>query len=128
MIVVEHDREVIEHSDAICDFGPKAGNGGGEIVASGTPAELVKCRGSVTGPYLNGKKSIPIPSNRRPALPIEPLKGKGAEEKAKPKQKAIKKSEATKTTAKKSAAAGQHARYCGCPPQQPERYRRQNSP
>jgi len=68
LIVVEHDREVIQNSDAVCDFGPKAGGGGGQIVASGTPSRIAKTRASVTGPFLNGKKGIPIPSNRRPAL------------------------------------------------------------
>ena len=87
LIVVEHDREVIENSDAICDFGPKAGSGGGEIVASGDPTSLGKRKNSVTGPYLSGKKAIPIPSNRRPALSLEP---------------AIKKTKATKKKAKKA--------------------------
>ncbi|MCL4128689.1 UNVERIFIED_CONTAM: hypothetical protein GTU68_043549 [Idotea baltica] len=68
LIVVEHDKEVIANSDAICDFGPKAGIGGGEIVAQGSPDELGKKRGSVTGPYLSGKKAIPMPLNRRPVL------------------------------------------------------------
>lgn len=65
LLVVEHDREVVESADALLDFGPAAGRLGGEIVARGTPAEVAKRRGSVTGPYLSGKKSIPIPSNRR---------------------------------------------------------------
>ena len=68
LIVVEHDREVIENSDAICDFGPRAGSGGGTIVAEGTAEQISKKRASVTGPYIGGKKSIPIPANRRPAL------------------------------------------------------------
>jgi excinuclease ABC subunit A len=91
LLVVEHDREVIEHSDAICDFGPKAGAGGGEIVAMGTPAAVANQSRSVTGPYLNGKKSIPIPSNRRPALaPPQPPKpvGKSKSTKTKPTKKA----------------------------------------
>ncbi len=71
LIVVEHDKEVIENSDYIFDFGPKAGTGGGQVVASGTPKELEKKKGSVTGPFLSGKKSITIPANRRPALVIE---------------------------------------------------------
>ncbi|MDB4539801.1 hypothetical protein N9231_05215 [Saprospiraceae bacterium] len=99
MIVVEHDREVIEHSDAICDFGPKAGAAGGEIVASGSPTELMKRRGSVTGPYLNGKKAIPIPANRRPALPLEPLNKKQGT--ADQKKKTTKKIGGKKTAAKK---------------------------
>ncbi len=67
LLIVEHDREVIESADAVLDFGPGAGRHGGEIVARGTPAQLAHRRNSVTGPYLNGKKSIPIPSNRRMA-------------------------------------------------------------
>jgi len=65
LLIVEHDREVLEESDYIADFGPQAGKQGGQIVASGTPAQVAKRRGSVTGPYLTGKKAIPIPSNRR---------------------------------------------------------------
>jgi len=95
MIVVEHDREVIENSDAVCDFGPKAGTGGGEIIANGSPEEVSKSKASVTGPYMSRKKAIPIPSNRRPALSLDmPLK-KQAKKKAKKK--------ATKKKAKKKA-------------------------
>ena len=65
LIVVEHDREVIRHSDQICDFGPGAGREGGRIVAQAAPDQIAKRRGSVTGPYLSGKKAIPIPTNRR---------------------------------------------------------------
>ncbi len=65
LLVVEHDREVIEGSDQVCDFGPGAGKLGGTIVAQGTASQLAKRRGSVTGPYLNGKKSIAVPVNRR---------------------------------------------------------------
>ena len=65
LLVVEHDREVVESADQLLDFGPGAGRLGGEIVARGTPAQVSKRRASVTGPYLSGKKSIPVPSNRR---------------------------------------------------------------
>ncbi len=65
LVLVEHDREVIAGSDHVVDFGPGAGRGGGEVVAQGTPAAVGRRRGSVTGPYLSGKKSIPIPRNRR---------------------------------------------------------------
>ena len=65
LIVVEHDREVLEHADELFDFGPAAGRHGGQIVAKGAPSELAKRRASVTGPYLAGRKAIPIPSNRR---------------------------------------------------------------
>ncbi|MEQ1906606.1 MAG: excinuclease ABC subunit A, partial [Pirellulaceae bacterium] len=68
LLVVEHDREVIENADAIFDFGPKAGSGGGEVVASGSVEDVKKKRTSVTGPYLSGKKAIPVPANRRPGL------------------------------------------------------------
>ncbi len=104
MIVVEHDREVIENSDAVCDFGPKAGSGGGEIVAKGTPETLGKKRGSVTGPYLSGKKAIPIPSNRRPALTLEiPAK----KSKKKTTKKATKKSAVPKTMANRTVNLAQ---------------------
>ncbi len=91
LIVVEHDKEVIANSDAICDFGPRAGVNGGRIVAQGSPQTLGQQPGSVTGPYLSGDKAIPIPSNRRPALsldtPVEKSKGskKKAAKKSKPK-------------------------------------------
>ncbi|MCC6123534.1 MAG: excinuclease ABC subunit UvrA [Pirellulales bacterium] len=65
LLVVEHDREVVADADALLDFGPGAGRFGGEIVASGTPGQVAKKRGSVTGPYLSGKKAIPVPLNRR---------------------------------------------------------------
>ena len=65
LVVVEHDREVIEGCDSLCDFGPGAGKNGGQIVAAGSPRQLSRSRTSVTGPYLSGKKAIPIPTNRR---------------------------------------------------------------
>ncbi|MFW6169273.1 MAG: excinuclease ABC subunit UvrA [Planctomycetota bacterium] len=65
LIVVEHDREIIQGSDYICDFGPGAGKQGGEIVAQGTPRQLTKRRASVSGPFLSGKRAISIPENRR---------------------------------------------------------------
>jgi excinuclease ABC subunit A len=65
LLVVEHDREVVESADQLLDFGPGAGRLGGQIVARGTPAEVARKRGSVTGPYLSGKKAIPVPTNRR---------------------------------------------------------------
>ncbi len=65
LLVVEHDREVIAAADYLCDFGPGAGDHGGEITAEGTPKKIVKAKTSLTGEYLSGKKSIPVPSNRR---------------------------------------------------------------
>src|SRR4029077_14652215 len=65
LVLVEHDREVIAAADYLLDFGPGAGDRGGEITASGTPKQLLKAKASLTGQYLSGKKSIPVPTNRR---------------------------------------------------------------
>jgi len=65
LLVVEHDREVVQSADRLLDFGPAAGRNGGRIVARGTPEQVARRRASVTGPYLTGKKAIPVPSNRR---------------------------------------------------------------
>ncbi|MCC6493187.1 MAG: excinuclease ABC subunit UvrA [Pirellulales bacterium] len=67
LLVVEHDRDVIAGADELLDFGPAAGRLGGEIVARGAPEAVARRRGSVTGPYLSGKKAIPVPTNRRVA-------------------------------------------------------------
>ncbi len=66
LVVVEHDREVIEASDNLVDFGPGSGDGGGEVTAAGPPEKVKKSRKSLTGRYLAGKTAIPIPTNRRP--------------------------------------------------------------
>jgi len=65
LLLVEHDREVIQSADQLLDFGPRAGRNGGEIVARGSPKQIGKVRDSVTGPYLSGAKAIPVPTNRR---------------------------------------------------------------
>ena len=65
LLMVEHDREVVEAADQLLDFGPAAGLYGGQIVARGTPAQVARQKGSVTGPYLSGAKAIAVPSNRR---------------------------------------------------------------
>lgn len=65
LLVVEHDQEVIENADNILDFGPRAGKQGGFIVASGSLEQIKNNPNSVTGPYLNEQKAIPIPVNRR---------------------------------------------------------------
>jgi excinuclease ABC subunit A len=65
LLVVEHDREVVEHADQLLDFGPAAGEHGGRIVARGTPDEVATRRNSVTGPYLSGAKAIGVPISRR---------------------------------------------------------------
>ena len=65
VIVVEHDEETIRESDWIVDIGPGAGEHGGEVVYSGPVAGLVKVKESVTGQYLSGARSIPVPGSRR---------------------------------------------------------------
>jgi excinuclease ABC subunit A len=67
VIVVEHDEETMEEADWIVDFGPGAGEHGGEIVAEGTPVEVKKNPASLTGAYLSGRREIPVPGRRRPA-------------------------------------------------------------
>ncbi len=61
VIVVEHDEEAIRTADYVIDIGPGAGRHGGQIVASGTPAAVIKNKASITGQYLSGKQSIVIP-------------------------------------------------------------------
>jgi excinuclease ABC subunit A len=65
VLVVEHDEETIRESDWIVDIGPGAGEHGGEVVYSGPVKGILKCKESVTGQYLSGKKSIPVPEVRR---------------------------------------------------------------
>ncbi|MBX6312073.1 MAG: excinuclease ABC subunit UvrA [Isosphaeraceae bacterium] len=66
LVLVEHDREVIEAADHLVDFGPGSGDGGGQIMAAGRPAKVKGSRRSLTGRYLSGKAAIPVPTNRRP--------------------------------------------------------------
>ncbi|MGE7769419.1 excinuclease ABC subunit UvrA [Viridibacillus arvi] len=65
LIVVEHDEDTMLAADYLIDVGPGAGVHGGEIVAAGTPAQVMKNKHSLTGQYLSGKKFIPLPSERR---------------------------------------------------------------
>ena len=65
VLVVEHDKDTILAADHVIDIGPGAGRHGGKIVASGTPEEILK-NGSITAEYLNGKREISIPKQRRP--------------------------------------------------------------
>ncbi len=66
VIVVEHDEEAIRSADHVVDIGPGAGVHGGEIVAQGTPAEVLKSKYSLTAQYLSGKRTITIPKVRTP--------------------------------------------------------------
>lgn len=65
IIVVEHDKEMMEESDYIVDIGPRAGRHGGEVVFQGTVAEMLR-GDTLTARYLNGRESIPVPALRRP--------------------------------------------------------------
>ncbi|OGE86193.1 MAG: excinuclease ABC subunit A [Candidatus Doudnabacteria bacterium RIFCSPHIGHO2_02_FULL_46_11] len=65
VIVVEHDEDTMRNADYIVDVGPGAGKHGGEIVSSGTPAEIIKDNRSLTGAYLSGREAIPVPGVRR---------------------------------------------------------------
>ncbi|MHB1559091.1 MAG: excinuclease ABC subunit UvrA, partial [Isosphaeraceae bacterium] len=67
LVLVEHDREVIEAADYLVDFGPGSGENGGRITAAGPPASVEGSDESLTGKYLSGKAVIPVPTNRRPA-------------------------------------------------------------
>ena len=98
LLMVEHDKEVIAAADQLLDFGPRAGEYGGEIVASGPPARVATQKNSVTGPYLSGKKAIAVPSNRRMkpggvraessrAVPVEPVRAAAPEANGKPARK-----------------------------------------
>ncbi len=79
VIVVEHDEETIRESDWIVDIGPGAGEHGGEVVYSGKVPGILKVKESVTGQYLSGRKSIPVPEQRRPQG-LEFLRIQGARE------------------------------------------------
>ena len=65
LIVVEHDEDTMRQADHIIDVGPGAGVYGGQIVAQGTVEDICACEDSITGLYLSGKKTIPVPSSRR---------------------------------------------------------------
>lgn len=80
LIVVEHDEETIEEADWIVDVGPGAGEHGGQIVHSGSLAELKKNKESVTGSYLAGRRSIAVPEQRRKRDTKRQLKIVGARE------------------------------------------------
>ena len=65
LLVVEHDEDTMRAADYIIDVGPGAGVHGGEIVAAGTPEEVMNTPGSITGEYLSGRRKIPVPQERR---------------------------------------------------------------
>jgi excinuclease ABC subunit A len=65
VVVVEHDRETILAADYVIDLGPGAGEHGGELLASGTPQEVMEAPASLTGRYLSGELTVPLPKRRR---------------------------------------------------------------
>ena len=78
VIVVEHDEDTMHAADYIVDIGPGAGEHGGEVIAQGTAAQIMKSRKSITGAYLSGRLQIPVPETRR--APAGWLHVKGAAE------------------------------------------------
>ncbi|MDK4536291.1 excinuclease ABC subunit UvrA [Kingella kingae] len=78
VIVVEHDEDAIRHADFVVDMGVGAGEHGGSVIVSGSPEIVAKNENSLTGQYLSGKQSIPVPSERTPVNPDRMLVLKGA--------------------------------------------------
>jgi excinuclease ABC subunit A len=78
VLVVEHDEEAIRSADAVLDIGPGAGVHGGEVVAQGTPADIVNNPNSLTGQYLSGRKKIALPTLRTPLDPKRTIRIVGA--------------------------------------------------
>ena len=70
LLVVEHDEDTLRQADWLCDLGPGAGLEGGVVVANGTPKSVMRAKDSITGAYLSGKRSIPVPKER-----VKPFKG-----------------------------------------------------
>ena len=79
VLVVEHDAETIERADYVIDLGPKAGRLGGELIAQGSPAQIMRAPRSLTGEYLSGQTEIPMPLVRRPGNGLK-VSIKGARE------------------------------------------------
>ena len=78
LVVVEHDEDTMRAADYIVDIGPAAGAHGGQVIATGTAADIMKCKDSLTGAYLSGRIKIPVPEERR--KPTGFLTVKGAKE------------------------------------------------
>ncbi len=80
LIVVEHDEDTIRAADWVVDIGPRAGEHGGKVVVSGTVEQLIASQESLTGAYLSGRESIPLPARRRPRSRGKEVVVKGAAE------------------------------------------------
>jgi excinuclease ABC subunit A len=80
LIVVEHDEDTIRSADWVVDIGPRAGEHGGHVVVSGPVSELLASEESLTGAYLSGRDSIPVPAQRRKRVKSREIVVKGASE------------------------------------------------
>lgn len=78
VLVVEHDEDTMRAADFIVDIGPGAGEHGGQVIATGTANQIMKCKESITGAYLSGRIRIPVPEQRR--IPVNWLTVRGARE------------------------------------------------
>lgn len=75
LVVVEHDEDTMRAADYIVDIGPRAGVHGGEIIATGTAEDIMKCKDSLTGAYLSGRIKIPVPVERKKPTGFITIKG-----------------------------------------------------
>ena len=75
LVVVEHDEDTMRAADYIVDIGPRAGVHGGEIIATGTAEDIMKCKNSLTGAYLSGRIKIPVPEERKKPAGFITIKG-----------------------------------------------------
>ena len=75
LVVVEHDEDTMRAADYIVDIGPQAGIHGGEVIATGTAEDIMKCKESITGAYLSGRIKIPVPDERRKPTGFITVKG-----------------------------------------------------
>ena len=80
LVVVEHDEDTMKEADYLVDIGPGAGEHGGKIVAAGTVNQVMKCKESITGQYLSGRKTIEVPKNFRTMDKNRVIRVKGANE------------------------------------------------
>ena len=75
LVVVEHDEDTMRAADYIVDIGPRAGVHGGEVIATGTAEDIMKCKASLTGAYLSGRIKIPVPAERKKPTGFITIKG-----------------------------------------------------
>ncbi len=75
LVVVEHDEDTMRAADYIVDIGPKAGVHGGQVIATGTAEDIMKCKNSLTGAYLSGRIKIPVPTERKKPTGFITVKG-----------------------------------------------------